>query len=279
MANWKIFVTFFKKLYDDHYSPDRTYDPSRFTFVKVNDAYPAELEENRLTYDVLFEHDFPVFRPDLQEKGYHENSVLYHLHRNGFHRAYDYVGFAEYDHVLCGDFTRRIQEKVDAARQETIFVFNKFTFRQLWEQGILMDPARPDKETGNPESKWNCLNVILKDYNDFFGTAYGIGDLASRNCFPICHNFLIPSAMFEKIMAFHGHIMDSGKVERYHRHNWRARAGLMERYMAVELALEKAPIDDTILLEHRSYPIKVLKPEWFKPGLRQKILSYLQKKM
>lgn len=278
LTSWKIFLTFFRSLYDDHYTIDRTYSPGNFTFVKVNDKYPLEIERNRLAYDIYIEHDFPIYRPDLQEKGYCENSVLYHIYKNGIHRSYDYVGFMEYDHVLTDGFTRTIQKKLDEVGQETIFAFQKFTFRQLWEQGILMNPHRPEKVEGKPDSKWNSINVILSDYNDFFKTGYGLDRLAAKDCFPICHSFLIPSRIFEKIMPFHIAIMESGKVERYHRHNWRSPAGLMERYLAVALALEEAQIDDSLQLEHRDLPIKVLKPEWFSPSFWRRFVAYLSKK-
>jgi hypothetical protein len=52
----------------------------------------------------------------------------------------------------------------------------------------------------------------------------------------------------------------------------------MERYLAVALALEDAPIDDSIQLEHRSLPVKVMKPEWFQPSSWRKAVAYLQKK-
>lgn len=278
MTTWKIFVTFFQNLYDNHYTADRTYDPERFTFVKVNDKYPLEMRESRLEYDIFVEHDFPEFRPDLQEKGYCENSVLYHIYKKGIHKAYDYMGFIEYDHVLSEEFTRTIQRKLDNAGQETIFTFQKFTFRQLWEQAIIMNPRRREKVDGRPDSKWNCINVILADYNAFHGTDYGLGRLAAKDCFPICHSLLLPSRIFEKVMPFHVSVMDSGKVEGYHRHSWRAPAILMERYLAVALALEDAPIDDSIPLEHRELPVKVLKPEWFQPSSWRKAVAYLQKK-
>jgi len=120
--------------------------------------------------------------------------------------------------------------------------------------------------------------VVLKDYNEFHKTNYTLERLAEKNCFPICHSFLMPSAMFERIMPFHISIMESGKVEGYHRHNWRSPAGLMERYLAVSLALENAPIDASIQLEHRDLPVKVLKPEWFRLSLWRRTLAWLQKK-
>ncbi|MGZ8459931.1 MAG: hypothetical protein ACXWW2_05845 [Candidatus Deferrimicrobiaceae bacterium] len=279
MSTWKMYVTFFQNLFDDHYTVDRTWKSENYTFVKVNDDYPLELEENRLKYDVFVEHDFGVFSPGWQIRGYCENSVLYHLYRNGVHKKHDYIGFIEYDHVLTEDFTATIRKKLDEAREETIFSFQSFTFRQLWDQAIILNPWRREKVTGRPDSKWNCVNVILKDYNEFHKTHYTTERLASKDCFPICHSFLIPSRIFEKVMAFHSYIMESGKVERYHRHNWRSPAGLMERYMAVSLALEDAPIDNSIQLEHRSLPVKVLKPAWFAPSSWRKAVAYLQKKV
>jgi hypothetical protein len=277
MKKWKIFVTTFKKLFDEHYTCDSSFDMDNFTFVKVNDAYPLELNGNRLEYDILFERDFRIFNADLQKKGYHENSVLYHIYKNNVHKEYDYIGFIEYDHVIGDHFTADVQRRIDSAEHDLLFAFNKFSFRQLWEQGVLMNPRRRLKETGDPHSPWNCVNVILNDYNRFFGTAYRVEDLVAKNCFPICHCFMMPSRGFDKIMNFHSSVMESGKVERYHQHNWRARAGLMERYLAVALALEDAEIVDRFQLEHRSYPIKIIQPDWAKSSLYHRLSHYIQK--
>lgn len=277
MKKWNIFITFFKTLYGDHYTADSSFDKQNFTFVKVNDDYPLELDVNNFNSEIMYEHDFRVYFPELQKKGYHENSVMYHVYKNGLYRDYDYIGFIEYDHVLFDGFTRSIQDQLTQSAGDCIYAFNKFTFNQLWEQGVLLDPGRPKKETGDPRSEWNCLNVILKDYNDYFATHFDMHHLTRKNCFPICHCYLAPSAIFEKIMNFHTTVMDSGKVEQYHRKNWRARAGLMERYLAVELALQEARMIDDIQLEHRSYPIKVLKPDWFRPTLFMRLKQCLQK--
>ncbi len=277
MKRWKIFVTFFKKLYDIHYTVDCSFNSKNFTFVKVNEKYVMDLSDNELDYDIFVEHDFTIYEPNLQKKGYHESSVLYHVYKNNVHNDFDYIGFIEYDHVLRNNFTEDIQRMIDSANPDLLFVFNKFTFHQYWEQGILMNPLRPQKETGDPHSKWNCINVILKDYNKFFGTHFRLEDLIRKDSLPVCHCFMMPSANFNKIMQFHSYIIDSGKVNSYHKHNWRAPAGLMERYLAVELALEDCEIVDSIQLEHRSYPIKVLQPNWFKPTLYQQLMRYIQK--
>ena len=278
MTRWKIFVTFFQNLYDGHYSVDRTWNPGDFTFVKVNDRYPQEMGDNRLPYDIFVEHDFLIFRPNLQEKGYCENSVMWHLYKNGVHRDYDYIGFIEYDHVLTADFTQTMQKRLNDSSGEIIFSFQYFTFRQLWDQAIIMNPYRREKVDGRADSPWNCIKLVLKDYNDFYQTDHKLERLVAKDCFPICHSLLMPSAMFDRLMTFQAAVMESGKVEGYHRHNWRAPAVLMERYLAVSLALEDAPIDCSILLEHRELPVKVLKPDWFAPSHWRKTVAYLQKK-
>jgi hypothetical protein len=279
MKTWKIYVTFFKNLYDEHYLADRTWNRENFGFVKVNDRFPMEIGSNKLDYEILVEHDFPIFRPDFQEKGYCENSVIWHLYKNGTYKQYDYIGFIEYDHVLSENFCEVIQNRLDSAKEEMIFSFQAFTYRQLYEQGIWMNPHRREKVDGNPDTPWNAVSVALKDYNDFHKTNFTLENLAAKNCFPICHSLLIPSAMFGRIMPFHAAIMESGKVEGYHRHNWRSPAGLMERYLAVSLALESAPIDSSIQLEHRDLPVKVLKPDWFKLSLWRRCIAWLQRKL
>ena len=275
MKSWKIYVTFFKKLYDEHYSTDDSLNLKNFTFVKVNDEYEMELSSNNLDYDIFFEHEFKTYNAELQKKGYHQNSVLYHLYKNNSHKEYDYIGFIEYDHVLTNEFCKTIQTTIDDTDKDQIFFFNTFNFSQLWDQGILMNPYRLKKQEGNPRSKWNCIKVILDDYNNFFDTNYTLQDLAQKNCFPICHAALMPSNIFEKIMKFHAFIIESGKVEKYHRFNWRSNAGLMERYFAVELVLEKAKVVDFIQLEHRKMPIRVMKPEWKEESLLKKLRSRL----
>jgi hypothetical protein len=270
MKSWKIYVTFFKKLYDEHYTIDSSLNLNNFTFVKVNEEYDIELN-NTVEYDILFEHDFSIYNADLQKKGYHENSVLYHLYKNNTYKHYDYIGFIEYDHVLTDGFCDIIQKTLDKTKEDLIFSFQTFNFSQLWEQGILMNPYKPKRQEGNPRSKWNCIKVILDDYNKFFDTRYTLKDLNQKNCFPICHAVLMPSNIFNKIMKFHIFIIESGKVERYHRFNWRSNAILMERYFAVELALEKAKIVESIQLEHREMPIRVVKPEWKEMSLLKKL--------
>lgn len=275
MKKWKIFVTFFKKLYDEHYTIDKTLDLNNFTFVKVNDEYEIEID-GKLDYDIFIEHDFRIYDPELQKKGYHENSVLYHLYKNEDYKKYNYIGFIEYDHVLSEDFCETIQTKLDETQDNLIFAFNKFTYAQLWDQGILLNPHRPKKQEGNAKSKWNCVRVILNDYNEFFGTKYTLEDLKKKGCFPICHAVLMPTKIFEKIMTFHTFIIDSGRVEPFHSFNWRSNAGLMERYLAVELALEDAKMVDSIQLEHREYDIKVVKSEWLEMSSFKKFRHYLK---
>jgi hypothetical protein len=232
----------------------------QFTFVKVNDDYPIELDGNRLDYGVFYEHDFPLFNPDLQRNGYHQSSVLYHIHKNKTCNTHDYIGFIEYDHVLTTDFTKTIHTILEEANEDIMFALNKFTFHELWEQGIIINPWRPNKLEGEKNSRWNCLRVILDDYNKFFSTNYTMENLMKKNVFPICHCFLIPTKIFEKIMALSTYIIESGRLEQYYRTNWRGKAIIMERYWSVALALEEAKFIDSICLEHRSYPIKVTKP-------------------
>jgi len=270
MKSWNIYITFFKKLYDDHYLSDHTFNKDNFTFVKVNDDYDVEIADNKLDYNLLFEHDFDIYNPVWQQKGYHENSVLHHVYQNKSYLKHDYVGFMEYDHVLNRKFCKNIQHIIDESDEDLIFSFETFSYKQLWEQGIVLNPFWRSKQEGRANSRWNCINVILKQYNKFYGTEFTLDDLKQKNCFPICHAVLMPSHIFEKIMRFHSFIMESGQVEKYHSFNWRSNAGLMERYLAVELSLEKAQIISNIQLEHRSYNIKVVKPEWSEQSLFKK---------
>ena len=278
MKKWNIHVTFFKKLYDLHYTCDSSFKMDNFTFVKVNDDYQTDLSENKLAYNLFYEHDYKIYEPIWQKKGYHENSVLYHVFKNKEYKKYDFVGFIEYDHVLNEGFCDAVQGIINGRDDNVIFSFESFTYSQLWDQGIILNPNRPGKQEGKANSRWNCINVILKDYNDFFGTDFTLHDLQKKNCFPLCHAFLINSSLFEKIMTFHSHVMETGRIEKYHTFNWRSNAGIMERYLAVALCLQEAEIITDFQLEHRSYDIKVIKPEWsertlFKK-LRFKILGY-----
>lgn len=278
MKTWKIYVTFFQKIFDKHYTVDPTFNGDNFVFAKVNDDYEWDKSENQINYNVFFEHQFPSFEPIWQQKGYHENSVLYHLYKDKMYDKLDYIGFLEYDHVLRPGFCAEIQERIEQSKEDLIFSFGAFSYEQLWNQGIMLNKWRPSQQEGRANSRWNCLNVILKDYNDFYGTNFSLDDLRQKDCLPLCHAVLMPVHIYDKIMAFHTFIMESGRIEKFHTFNWRSNAGIMERYLAVELSLESAPIVTDILLEHRSCDIKVVKPEWSEKSLfkqlRYKILGY-----
>ncbi len=278
MKTWKIYVTFFRKLFDDHYTIDPTFSADNFVFAKVNDDYEWDKSANKINYNVFYERQFSSFDPGWQRKGYHENSVLYHLYKDKIYDQLNYIGFLEYDHVLRPGFCAEIQERLEQSQGDLIFSFGAFNYEQLWNQGIMLNKWRPGQQEGRAGSRWNCLNVILKDYNDFYGTNFSLDDLRDKDCLPLCHAVLMPSRIYDKIMRFHTFIMESGRIEKFHTFNWRSNAGIMERYLAVELCLESTPIVTDIQLEHRSYDIKVVKPEWSEKSLfkqlRYKILGY-----
>ena len=76
MEEFKIFVTFHGFINESCYSELSPEEFSHFVFVAVNEkrqkTYPQDPK-----YKIIKEWELPIYDPELQRKGYNENSVIY----------------------------------------------------------------------------------------------------------------------------------------------------------------------------------------------------------
>ena len=88
----QIFVVFHKFIFDECYLniPQNILD-TYFTFIAVNETIPKSYQQNK--YKVINEWDLPIYDKTFQEKGYNENSAIYHVFINNLHKNYNMIGF------------------------------------------------------------------------------------------------------------------------------------------------------------------------------------------
>lgn len=92
----KLFVVFHEKIFDECYEniPQDVLD-KYFTFIAVNKKIPKIYTEGK--YNVINEWELPLYNSQFQDKGYKENSAIYHVYANRLCDDAEYVGFFQYD--------------------------------------------------------------------------------------------------------------------------------------------------------------------------------------
>jgi hypothetical protein len=92
----QLYVVFHKNIFDECYEnipSDILY--KYFTFIAVNEKIPKKYTPNK--YKIINEWELPIYDKTFQERGYNENSAIYHVYANKLHSTYDYIGFFQYD--------------------------------------------------------------------------------------------------------------------------------------------------------------------------------------
>ena len=91
--NIQIFIVFHKKIFDECYENiphDILY--KYFTFFAVNKNIEKHYTQNK--YKIINEWELPIYDKTFQERGYNENSSIYHVYTNNLHKGYKYIGFS-----------------------------------------------------------------------------------------------------------------------------------------------------------------------------------------
>ena len=95
MSHLQLFIVFHSVLYDDYYKDIKQEDLDKyFTFVAVNKNIDKKFTKGK--YKIINEWDLPIYDSKFQERGYNENSVIYHIYINKMY-DYDKIGFFQYD--------------------------------------------------------------------------------------------------------------------------------------------------------------------------------------
>ena len=173
--SFQIFVVFHKNIFDECYStiPDKILQ-EYFTFIAVNPTIPKVYTANK--YKIINEWEFPIYDPTFQERGYNENSALYHIYANGIHNNYKRIGFFQYDMI----FNSNVPETI--AKSMNSFALEKYSFNFC------------------NVTTWNELKTsefVVNDYETFFNVKFSKDKL-----YPLLNSYVIRSQLFEKIMKW-----------------------------------------------------------------------------
>ena len=247
VADWQLNVIFHKYLVDDYYNIDPSFDHKYFTYVKCNEAFPAEYNR-AFGYRVIYESKFPLYNELLQfpSRPYMAVSAIYHIYKDGLYSAYDYVGFLEYDISLqlesnnkVTNITEQINETIKSHDSLIIPLSIRHRFNLFHGQiEIRIDNT-------------NAMERILSDYNSFFGTRHKLADLITHN--PLItgqQSFLADKETFERIMTFIAYIIEKKVVEGPN--SWRRPSTLLDRYVGMSILLDET-MKYIIPLKHHNH--------------------------
>lgn len=108
----KLFIVFHEKIFDECYENiSQDILDKYFTFIAVNKNIPKIYTEGK--YNVVNEWDLPHYNSQFQDKGYKENSAIYHVYANKLYGDAKYVGFFQYDMYFKENVIDTILTQVD----------------------------------------------------------------------------------------------------------------------------------------------------------------------
>jgi len=175
----QIFIVFHKNIFEECYvniPDDILY--KYFTFYAVNENIEKCYTQNK--YKVINEWELSIYDKTFQERGYNENSAIYHIYANNLHKNYKYIGFFQYDMTFNDNIIEFLQKNI--TQTPTIFYIQNSDFNFC------------SYITWNER---NTLNYIIKDYEIFYNKSF------SKNCqYPLCNSYIIPNETYEKIMKW-----------------------------------------------------------------------------
>jgi hypothetical protein len=278
VKTWKIFIHCHNVIWDEMYENDPDFTMEHYRFLKLG---RHDLQYNASKgYRIIRELDFPIY---WDATHYAELTGMYCVYKNRLHDGLDYIGFSHYDkeHRLLyaggslnikeleaarakydanprkchepTDITSRIQKLVESPLPVHVSL-ESHDFQKIYNQRVLMDDTQPDAFVGEGV---NCIDRILEDYNSFFQTKYTLQDVSRDGFLTMCDCFITPISIFDKLMSFITHMMESGKLDRYDTQRLhRLQGGLLERYVAVFFALENVAKVDLSTVHQVSKKLK-----------------------
>ncbi len=235
--SFRIFVIHHCKLNDAYYQASML---EYLTFVNVStDHVPVDKR-----YKTIKLTEFPRFFS--LGKWYTESEVMFNLYQNQeLYADVDYIGFIQYDMDTSSIDEQAIRNLLHIESNDLI-IFQPFTFKEDYNQRILMDPEQPNTLQG---VGLNCYETIFADYNAYYSKQYQTDDF-SEQIIGLCSAFLMRTTLFNEMMKFSVSIIESKKLDSFDtKHQYRIQGGLLERYYAVWLLLKRVKFD-TLPLPH-----------------------------
>jgi hypothetical protein len=227
----QIFVVFHKNIFEEcyqHIPEDILY--RYFTFYAVNEniekVYPSK-------YKIIKEWELPVYDKSFQERGYNENSALYHIYANQLHKPYYYIGFFQYDMMFGPDFIDKMIKPISAP---SIFYVMSESFDvcayQTWNEA-------------------KTLNFVIRDYENFYKTTFN-----DTKIYPLLNSYIIPTDTYERVMMWVVQLYDKiypWCVEFPNQTHFCHIGGIYERVMAFAIGQEPLQYTKLDIFHNRDY--------------------------
>ena len=171
----QFFIVFHKYIFDECYKHiSKEYLDAYFTFIAVNKSIEK-------IYTIINEWELDNYKPEFQERGYNENSAIYHVYSNNLHAPYTYIGFFQYDM----EFNMNSFESILNHTYSDIPIY-----LHLCLQDYNFCTYATWKEP-------HTANFIINDYEAFFHVHF-----SRNNKYPLLNTYVIPVSMFNKIMPW-----------------------------------------------------------------------------
>jgi hypothetical protein len=223
----KLFVVFHQTLQSSYYADELLDD---YIFVNVNPKNDLSLVNEK--YEIVNQYELGKFYS--LGKWYTESEVIYNVYKNEYlYEDLKYIGFLQHDidsSILNGSNITELTDKYDHIN------FQPYLFQTDYNQQILMDINHPNRRSGKGV---NCYDVILKDYNEYYGTNFTIDSLYGKTI-NLCASFVLTRDLFVEMMKFISSIIESGKLDHFDQERrYRIQGGYLERYYALWIALKE----------------------------------------
>lgn len=250
---WKIYIVAHKKVYDEMYINDPQFNYTNYCILNVGQLEKIQANSQ---FSCVKQSELVKFVP--LGKWWAESEGIYNIWRDGKYRELDFIGFLHYDKELRTikrnfwnkertDITAQINDYIEG-KDKAHISFETYKTRTIYRQRILADVNQPNTFNG---SGVNCLDYILKDYNEYHNTDYTRKDLFKHRYMNLCSCFLIDVGTFGKMMEFFEWLLYNKKLEPFDTfHKNRMQGGLAERYFGVFLLFEYEKMFDLSLIHH-----------------------------
>jgi hypothetical protein len=229
----QIFIVFHKNIFDECYKniPDDILY-KYFTFYAVNQNIQKNYTHNK--YKIVNEWELSIYDKTFQERGYNENSAIYHVYANNLHKDYKYIGFFQYDMVFDNniiDFLQKNITNIPTLFSSSCHSFNFCTY-----------------DTWNEE---HILNYIINDYENFYKKSFNKNDKV-----PLWNSYVIPNETYKNIMKWVIQLYDKlypWSIEPPNKCEFGQIGGIYERIMGYCIAEENLKLIEINMYHDHKY--------------------------
>ena len=178
----QIFIVFHKYIFDECYVsiPDDILK-KYFTFIAVNETIPKYYTPNK--YNIINEWELPIYDKTFQEKGYNENSAIYHVFINNLHKNYKQIGFFQYDMIFKSNIIDNIINTKNDINIENIC--------------YCIMPRDYNFCTNITWKEPNTADFIINDFECYYKKVFD-----KNKPGPLLNSFIITSENYDKIMKW-----------------------------------------------------------------------------